>query len=103
MPDDLGLPVTRLFLQARVIFRKRHSIRHSLSIERAGGQLMSQMGPGCVKTRGSSIPIEQVSRSRPFQNVCIASPLNFEVELKNILLVALQNFEFSHSLGQKLP
>jgi hypothetical protein len=45
MPDDLRLPVTRLFLQARVILRKRHSIRYSLAIKRAGGQLMSQMGP----------------------------------------------------------
>jgi hypothetical protein len=31
----------------------------------------------------------------------IANPFNFEVELKNILLVALQGFEFSRSLGQK--
>jgi hypothetical protein len=44
MPDDLRLPVTRLFLQARVILRKRLSIRHCLAIKRAGGQLMSQMG-----------------------------------------------------------
>jgi hypothetical protein len=31
----------------------------------------------------------------------IASEVNFEIELKNIILVALRTFEFSHSLGQK--
>src|SRR5215831_3329637 len=29
----------------------------------------------------------------------IASPFNFEIELENIILVALRVFEFSHSLG----
>jgi hypothetical protein len=33
--------------------------------------------------------------------VLIASPFNFEVELKNFILVALQDFEFSHGLGPK--
>src|SRR5262249_16345146 len=32
----------------------------------------------------------------------IASPFNFEIELENIILVALRVFEFSHSLGQEL-
>ena len=31
----------------------------------------------------------------------IASQFNFEIELENIILVALRVFEFSHSLGQK--
>jgi hypothetical protein len=30
-----------------------------------------------------------------------ASQFNFEIELKNIILVELRVFEFSHSLGQK--
>jgi len=30
-----------------------------------------------------------------------ASPFNFEIEPKNIILVALRVFEFPHSLGQK--
>jgi hypothetical protein len=30
----------------------------------------------------------------------IASAFNFEIEIKNIVLVALRTFEFSHSLGQ---
>ena len=29
----------------------------------------------------------------------IASAFNFEIEIKNIILVALRTFEFSHSLG----
>jgi hypothetical protein len=29
----------------------------------------------------------------------IAGPFDFEVELKNIILVVLQDFEFSHTLG----
>src|SRR5712672_1963173 len=31
----------------------------------------------------------------------IASAFNFEIEIKNIVLVALRTFEFSHRLGQK--
>jgi hypothetical protein len=31
----------------------------------------------------------------------IASPFDFEIELKNIILVALRVFDFSHSLGQE--
>src|SRR5215831_13302482 len=31
----------------------------------------------------------------------IASPIDFEIELENIILVALRVFEFSHSLGPK--
>src|SRR5450631_1823309 len=31
----------------------------------------------------------------------IASAFNFEIEIKNIVLVALRTFEFSHGLGQK--
>src|SRR6266849_10122987 len=31
----------------------------------------------------------------------IASAFNFEIEIKNIILVALRTFEFSHGLGQK--
>src|SRR5262245_56171740 len=31
----------------------------------------------------------------------IASPFNFEIELENIILVALRVFEFSHRLGPK--
>jgi hypothetical protein len=62
---------------------------------------MSGLGPGCVKTRGSSIGIEQVSLFKTVSSARIASPFNFEVELKNIILVALRDFEFSHSLGQK--
>jgi hypothetical protein len=30
-----------------------------------------------------------------------ANPINFEIELENIILVALRVFEFSHSLGHK--
>jgi hypothetical protein len=61
------------------------------------------MGPGCPKTRGRSIKVEQVNRSRPFRGARIAIQFNFEVELQYIILVALQDFEFSHSLGQKRP
>jgi hypothetical protein len=57
---------------------------------------MSAFGAGCVETRGRSIAIEQVNRSRPFRG---AASFDFEVELKNIILVALQDFEFSHGLG----
>jgi hypothetical protein len=31
----------------------------------------------------------------------IASAFNFEAELKNIILIALRDFEFSHSLDPK--
>jgi hypothetical protein len=33
----------------------------------------------------------------------IESAFNFEIELKNIILVGLRAFEFSHSLGPGLP
>jgi hypothetical protein len=48
--------------------------------------------PDCDRTSWS---FKTVSSAR------IANPFNFEVELKNILLVALQDFEFSHSLDPK--
>jgi hypothetical protein len=44
--------------------------------------------------------------SKAFKTVCdarIGSPFNFEVERKNIFLVALRNFEFSHSQSHKRP
>ena len=31
----------------------------------------------------------------------IGSAFNFEIEIKNIILVALRTFEFSHGLGRK--
>src|SRR6266700_5177122 len=31
----------------------------------------------------------------------IGSAFNFEIEIKNIILVALRTFEFSHGVGQK--
>jgi hypothetical protein len=52
-----------------------------------------------VKTRERSISIEQVSRSKAFEVPRMASPFDFGLEHKNIILVALLDFEFSHSLG----
>ena len=56
------------------------------------------MGPGCVKTRKA---INRVRTSYSFKTVScahIASAFNFEIEIKNIILVALRTFEFSHGL-----
>ena len=63
---------------------------------------MSQLGPGCVKARGRASAIEQVSRSRSLSVLALQAPFNFNAEQKNMILVALRDFEFSHSLDQKL-
>ena len=37
---------------------------------------------------------------KAFSCAHIASAFNFEIEIKNIVIVALRTFEFSHRLGQ---
>ena len=55
-------------------------------------------GLDCVKTRERSISTGQVSRSKVFEVPRMASPFDFVLEHKNIILVALLDFEFSHGL-----
>jgi hypothetical protein len=83
-----------------------------------GGQPMLGFSSGAVPRRSNTILPPRVSSwprlcenaktlnrdrtSYSFEIVLgaqIASPFNFENELKNIILVALRVFEFSHSLG----
>jgi hypothetical protein len=49
--------------------------------------------------RSRSIAIEQVIRFKTGLDARIAVPINLEIEPKNIILVALRVFEFSHNLG----
>ena len=63
------------------------------------GLAMSQMGPGCVKTPRRSIAIRTSYSFKTGLGPSPASLFNFEVELKNIILVEFRVFEFSHSLG----
>jgi len=65
---------------------------------RRGLALMSPFGPRlCEKAK----TLDRDRTSYSFEIVLGAqiSPFNFENELKNIILVALRVFEFSHSLG----
>ena len=58
----------------------------------------SPSGLGCAKTRKRSIAIEQLIVQIAF-GAHIAMAFNFEVKRKNIILVPLRTFEFSHRLG----
>jgi hypothetical protein len=44
---------------------------------------------------------EQINRSRPFEMRALQARSISKVEHENVILVALQDFEFSYSLGQK--
>jgi len=56
----------------------------------AVGATGSRMTPSRVKTRRRSIAMEQVTRSRPF--MCPRNAFNFEIEIKNIILVAFRTW-----------
>jgi hypothetical protein len=65
----------------------------------AGAFGRSGIGPGCVRNAKT---LNRDRTSYSFEIVLgaqIASPFSFEDGLKNIILVALRVFEFSHSLG----
>jgi hypothetical protein len=79
----------------------------SFGVPQPGRHNWSLTGPGvrsgsrlCENTKA----INRDRTSYSFKTVScahIASAFNFEIEIKNIILVALRAFEFSHGLGHE--